>query len=183
MRWRDPIIVAGLAALLATPAFAQEFGREATPEEVALWDIDPRPDGSGLPPGRGSVADGRELYAVHCAACHGEKGEGGPNDRLVGGRGSLDTAAPVKTVGSYWPYATTLYDYIHRAMPYFDPGSLTPDETYAVAAYILNMNGIVPDDAELDAAAMAALEMPNRHGFVPEPEFAPLLPEVTEARD
>ncbi|MDO5642655.1 MAG: cytochrome c [Paracoccus sp. (in: a-proteobacteria)] len=161
---------------LALPASAQQFGRAATADEIALWDIDVRADGAGLPDGHGTAAQGAALYEMHCAACHGETGEGGPNDRLVGGHGSLATDAPVKTVGSYWPYATTLYDYIGRAMPYYDPGSLTADETYAVAAYILAMNDILPGDGSLDRNALPLIEMPNRHGFIPEPEFAPLLP-------
>lgn len=175
MRCPD-LICAAMAIALVAPATAQEFGREASPEEVALWNIDVRPDGTGLPDGSGSAAEGRVLYEMHCAACHGENGEGGPNDRLVGGHGTLATDAPVKTVGSYWPYASTLYDYIRRAMPYYEPGLLSADETYAVAAYILAMNGIIPEDGSLDRNSLPQIEMPNRHGFIPEPEFALLLP-------
>ena len=170
------LISAAMAVLLAAPLAAQEFGREASPAEVALWDIDVRPDGTGLPAGSGTAAQGRALFEMHCAACHGENGEGGTNDRLVGGHGTLATDAPVKTVGSYWPYASTLYDYIRRAMPYYEPGLLDADETYAVAAYILAMNGIIPEDGSLDQSSLPLIEMPNRHGFIPEPEFAVLLP-------
>ncbi|GAB4394384.1 MAG: cytochrome c [Kiloniellaceae bacterium] len=153
-------------------AFSYDFGRPAAPDEIALWDIDVRPDGTGLPPGGGTVAQGREIYADNCAACHGEAGQGGIKDRLVGGQGSLATDHPVKTIGSFWPYATTLYDYIRRAMPYTAPGSLSDDETYALVAYLLNLNGIVPEDARLDQTNLAKIRMPNRDGFVPTPEFA-----------
>jgi cytochrome c len=133
---------------------------------VAAWNIDVSPDGRGLPPGSGDVATGRQVFESKCAACHGVKGEGGLGDRLVGGLGSLTSAHPVKTVGSYWPYATTLFDYIRRAMPYNAPQSLQPDEVYAVSAFLLNANGIVPDGTRLDAATLPKVKMPNRDGFV-----------------
>jgi cytochrome c len=154
------------------PAYATDFGRRATPEEIKLWDIDVRPDGRGLPEGRGTVAQGRSVFEENCAACHGDKGVGGIKDRLAGGQGSLASEMPVKTVGSFWPYATTLFDYIHRAMPYQAPGSLSVDDTYAVAAYILNLNGILPADGELDRTSLPRIRMPNRDGFIPEPEFS-----------
>jgi S-disulfanyl-L-cysteine oxidoreductase SoxD len=166
-----PAIV--LAIVLVSPALAYDFGRIATPDEIALWDIDVRPDGKGLPPGAGTVAQGKQVFADNCAACHGENGVGGIKDRLVGGQGTLTSNAPVKTVGSYWPYATTLFDYIHRAMPYQAPGSLSNDDTYAVAAYILSLNGILPADGRLDRESLPKIRMPNRDGFVPEPEFDP----------
>jgi S-disulfanyl-L-cysteine oxidoreductase SoxD len=143
------------------------LGQAATPEQIRGWDIDVRADGAGLPPGRGSVAQGRTIYAARCQACHGEKGEQGMAPRLAGGQGTLASKAPVLTVGSYWPYATTLYDYIHRAMPLESPQSLTPDEVYAVTAYTLHLNGIVGADAVLDADSLAAIRMPNRDGFRP----------------
>jgi cytochrome c len=154
------------------PAHATDFGRRAIPEEIKLWDIDVRPDGRGLPEGRGTVAQGRSVFEENCAACHGDKGVGGIKDRLAGGQGSLASEMPVKTVGSFWPYATTLFDYIHRAMPYQAPGSLSVDDTYAVAAYILNLNGILPADGELDRTSLPRIRMPNRDGFIPEPEFS-----------
>jgi cytochrome c len=154
------------------PAHATDFGHRATPEEIKLWDIDVRPDGRGLPEGRGTVAQGRSVFEENCAACHGDKGVGGIKDRLAGGQGSLASEMPVKTVGSFWPYATTLFDYIHRAMPYQAPGSLSVDDTYAVAAYILNLNGILPADGELDRTSLPRIRMPNRDGFIPEPEFS-----------
>jgi len=161
------------AASLIAPALAYDFGRPATPDEIKLWDIDVRSDGKGLPEGSGTAAHGKEVFEENCAACHGEGGVGGIKDRLVGGQGTLASDKPVKTVGSYWPYATTLFDYIHRAMPYQAPGSLSIDDTYAVAAYILSLNGIIPADGKLDKASLPQVKMPNRDGFIPEPEFDP----------
>ena len=145
------------------------LGHPAALDEINLWNIDIGPNGEGLPPGRGTVPEGAAIYASKCAKCHGPSGAEGPMDRLVGGRQSLTTASPVKTVGSYWPYATTLYDYIHRAMPFDAPQSLTAEEVYAVTAWLLYRNGIVAEDAVMDARTLPAVEMPNRHGFVPDP--------------
>ena len=129
-----------------------------------------RADGQGLPEGRGSVQDGDKLYAETCAACHGEKGEGKPADQLVGGFGTLATSKPVRTVGSFWPYATTLFDYIRRAMPFNAPQTLTADQVYAVTAYILYLNNIVPENSVLDAPSLPKVAMPNRGGFTnPDP--------------
>lgn len=149
------------------PAGGERLGLGERPNEelIKAWDIDISPDGANLPEGNGSVAEGRKIFADTCAVCHGEKGVEGPMDRLVGGQGTLATDSPVKTVGSYWPYATTLYDYIHRAMPFDNPQSLTPHEVYAVAAYVLNLNGVVPDDAVLDAKSLPKVEMPNHDSF------------------
>jgi cytochrome c len=166
------IAAALVVGALISPALAYDFGRPATPEEINLWDIDVRPDGKGLPEGSGTVAQGKDVFAESCAACHGDKGQGGPKDRLVGGEGTLASDDPIKTVGSFWPYATTLFDYIHRAMPYQAPGSLSVDDTYVVAAYILNLNGILPADGKLDKATLPTAKMPNRNGFIPEPEFS-----------
>jgi S-disulfanyl-L-cysteine oxidoreductase SoxD len=128
-------------------------------------------DGSGLPAGSGTVAHGKSVYEANCAACHGPDGQGGIGDRLAGGQGTLASDKPIKTVGSFWPYATTLFDYIHRAMPYQAAGSLSVDDTYAVAAYILNLNGILPADAKIDQETLPRIRMPNRNGFIPEAEF------------
>jgi cytochrome c len=145
------------------------LGQPATAEETRVWDIDVAPSGEGLPPGQGTVRQGAALYAAKCAKCHGASGTEGPMDRLVGGRNSLRTSSPIKTIGSYWPYATTLYDYIHRAMPFDAPQSLTPEEVYSVTAWLLHENGIIADDAVLDAVSLPTIQMPNRHGFVPDP--------------
>jgi S-disulfanyl-L-cysteine oxidoreductase SoxD len=145
------------------------IGRVATPAEIAGWNIDIGRDGSGLPPGSGTVAHGREVFAQQCAACHGEKGEGGVGDKLAGGQGTIATANPVRTVGSYWPYAPTLFDYIRRAMPQNAPQSLSNEDVYAVSAYVLSLNSLLPADATLDAKTLAAIKMPNRDMFVGDP--------------
>ncbi|WP_083294500.1 c-type cytochrome [Burkholderia plantarii] len=160
------------AATGATPASAPVrygLGQPVTEASLAAWNIDVAPDGRGLPPGSGSVAHGGQVYAQKCAMCHGAKGEGGAGDALVGGIGTLADKKPKKTVGSYWPYATTLFDYIRRAMPYNAPGSLSADDVYAVSAFLLNRNGIVPDGTTLDATTLPQVRMPNRDGFVPDP--------------
>jgi cytochrome c len=161
--------VAATALLFATtagqPAERYRLGHPATQAEIAAWDIDVASDGKGLPAGHGSVAEGRALFAETCAACHGDKGQGGVADVLVGGRGTLATAKPVKTIGSYWPYAPTIFDYVNRAMPFNAPQSLSPDQVYAVTAYLLFLNGIVPENTTLDAASLPKIEMPNRNGF------------------
>ena len=145
-------------------------GKPASPAEIAGWDIAIQPDGTGLPPGSGSVAQGEAIFAKLGAPCHGAKGEGtAAAPRLVGGFGTLATDKPVKTVGSYWPYAPTLFDYIRRAMPQNAPQSLSNDDVYAVSAYILNLNGLLPADATLDAKTLAAIKMPNHGQFVGDP--------------
>lgn len=154
----------------ALPGHAPErfgFGTIASPERVALWDIDIKPDGEGLPPGSGSVADGQRVYEVSCLQCHGPTGTEGPNDRLVS-TGDWDQWPPGRAVGAYWPYASTLFDYTRRAMPQTTPGTLSDDEVYAVVAYVLHLNGLVPADAVLDAASLAAIEMPASERFVPD---------------
>jgi S-disulfanyl-L-cysteine oxidoreductase SoxD len=163
------LMLAATAAIATGIVCAGEpysIGQRATPQEIAGWDIDVSPSGAGLPPGRGDVRQGEAIFAAKCAACHGAHGEGKPMDRLVGGVGTLRDKKPEKTVGSYWPYATTLFDYVRRAMPLNAPQSLTPDEVYAVSAYVLFLNGIVPQDTTLDASNLAKIKMPNRDGFV-----------------
>lgn len=156
-----------LALGIACPAHGAHPGLGAPVSESSIRaaDITVMPDGEGLPAGSGRAAQGRGVYLAHCAACHGPDGTGGPNDRLVGGQSSLGSPHPVKTVGSYWPYATTLFDYVRRAMPYPAPGILTDDETYAVTAYILYLNGIIEEEAELNATTLPQVVMPNREGF------------------
>lgn len=160
-----------MAALAANPVPAHHYGlgMPATEQQVHAWYIDIAPDGKNLPPGSGTVLEGKQIYASTCAACHGAKGEGGIGDRLQGGQGTLATAKPIRTVGSYWPYATTLYDYIRRAMPMTAPQSLSDSQVYAVAAYVLYMNGLVKEDATLDAKSLMQVKMPNRHGFIGDP--------------
>ena len=145
------------------------LGRVATQDEIQAWDIDVAPDGEGLPVGRGTVQEGARVYAERCASCHGATGVEGPNPKLVGGQGALASAHPLKTVGSYWPYATTLFDYIYRAMPFVAPQSLTPDQVYAVTAWILFQNGLLEKDAVLDRETIPEVRMLNRDGFVPDP--------------
>jgi cytochrome c len=158
--------LAASAALAATPA-PPTLGRPASPDEIARIDISIPPDGKGLPAGSGSVAQGATVFQQKCAVCHGANAEGTPSgDRLVGGIGSLNTPMPLKTVASYWPYATTVFDYIRRAMPITNPQSLQNDEVYAVTAYILSIDNIVPKDAVLDAGSLPKVQMPNRAGFV-----------------
>jgi cytochrome c len=151
------------------PAPTYGIGTTATAAEIAGWDIDVRADGAGLPAGSGSVAQGKAVYEAKCAMCHGANGANGPAPRLSGGQGSLAGKNPIMTVGSFWPYATTLYDYINRSMPFDRPQTLTPEEVYAVTAFTLNMNGIVGADTVLDAQALAKIEMPNRKGFTSDP--------------
>jgi cytochrome c5 len=142
------------------------YGKTATPHEIAGWDIDVRPDGTGLPPGTGSVEDGEWIYEDQCAECHGSFGEGvGRYPAISGGEGTLTDARPHKSVGSFWPYTSTLWDYIHRAMPFMQPESLTDDEVYAVTAYVLYLNDIVSDDFVLTDQNLASTELPNRAGF------------------
>jgi len=165
------ICVVALAGCASPAAIMREtpgpgLGREATPAEVAAWDVSIPPDGTGLPPGRGTPAQGAVIYAQKCQNCHGEKGGGQPNDRLVGGQGTLASKAPVRTIGSYWPYATTLFDYVRRAMPYTQSHSLTDDEVYAVTAYLLHLNGIIAEMSVMDAETLPKVRMPNRENFI-----------------
>jgi mono/diheme cytochrome c family protein len=145
------------------------IGKPIDNAALARWNIDVSPDGHGLPAGSGTVAAGARVFAAKCAMCHGKGGEGGIGDPLVGGAGTLTSATPKKTVGSYWPYATTLFDYIRRAMPYNAPESLSADEVYSVSAWLLYMNGIVPEHTTLDAKTLPRVRMPNREGFIPDP--------------
>lgn len=154
----------------AMPA-RQELGRVASPEEIAAWDIDVNPKGEGLPPGSGTHASGAAVYAARCATCHGTKGEGlPPNPRLIGREprnfSFADDRSLVKTVGNFWPYATTLFDYTRRAMPQTAPGSLTPDETYGVVAWLLAENEIISRDLVIDATSLPKVTMPARDRFV-----------------
>jgi len=152
------------------------IGRTPSPEELRVQDISVAPNGAGLPVGHGSSAEGAALYQSMCMACHGARGEAlGDFPALVGGRGSLRTAKPVLTVGSYWPYATTLWDYIRRAMPYLTPGVLSANDVYALTAFVLQMNGVIEPGIILTEKTLPRVEMPNRDGFVadPRPDIRP----------
>ena len=169
-RFLPEIMAAGLVLALAVgPAMADDnrLGRLASPGEVASWDIDVRPDGLGLPAGRGSVTDGEEIFAAKCAACHGDFAEG--VDRwpvLSGGFETLSSHDPVKTIGSYWPYLSTVWDYVNRSMPFGDAQSLEPDEVYALTAFILYANDLVDDGFVLSKENFTDIHMPNENGFI-----------------
>jgi len=150
----------------ATVVETPNLGQPATAAQIAGWDISVGPDGIGLPPGSGTPARGALVYEQKCQACHGAKGAGQPNDRLVGGQGTLASKTPVRTIGSYWPYATTVFDYVRRSMPYIQPQSLTDDEVYAVTAYLLKLNGIIGDTDEMNARTLPKVTMPNRDNFI-----------------
>ena len=162
------------AAVIAQgPTGRLGIGRPATPDEIRALDIDAAPDGHGLPEGRGTAAEGAPVYSAKCASCHGARGEGGLADRLVGLNegGSFAFATDgrlIRTVGSYWPYATTLYDYTFRAMPFPQPGTLTPDETYSIVAYVLLLNGLIGEDAVMDRTSLPRVAMPAHDHFVPD---------------
>ncbi len=164
----------GPSAVAVPPRPARfELGRTPGPEEISRWNIDVMPDGEGLPPGSGSVEEGRDVYARRCERCHGDGGRGGPFDVLVGRQDgdafpfASDPRAP-RTIGSYWPYATTLFDYTRRAMPQDRPGSLSDDEVYAVTAYLLHLNDLLDAGADLDRDSLPAIVMPARDRFVPD---------------
>jgi len=162
-----------IALLLAFPLCAQSpkhgVGRTPTQEQIRAFGITVAPDGTGLPEGSGTAAEGRTVFAQRCAKCHGEKGDGDIGPALVGGQGSLATAKPRKTVGSFWPYAPSVWDYVNRAMPFNQPGVLTHSQVYSAVAYILFLNGIAGENEVLNAKTLPKIRMPNRDGFVPDP--------------
>jgi S-disulfanyl-L-cysteine oxidoreductase SoxD len=166
--FRSTVLAAPLLMVLGSAGAAggPNLGQPALPEDVAAWDISILPDGRGLPHGSGTPQQGERVYIQHCASCHGLKGAGKPNDQLVGGQGSLAGGqAPVKTVGSYWPYATTIFDYVRRSMPLTAPQTLSNDEVYAVTAYLLNLNGIIGEHDAIDAESLPRVKMPNQNSF------------------
>jgi mono/diheme cytochrome c family protein len=169
MRNLTAVVMVLLALTASTWSVAQEtpnLGRPATPAEIAGWDISIPPDGTGLPPGSGTPEQGAVVYTQKCQSCHGEQGAGKPNDQLVGGQGTLTSTSPVRTIGSYWPYATTVFDYIRRAMPYTESKSLTNEEVYAVTAYLLHLNGLIGAQDVMDAHTLPQVKMPNRDHFM-----------------
>jgi cytochrome c len=168
------LIAAALVTACATPdnttspapSRGPNLGATPSPAMLAAMDTSIPPSGAGLPAGSGTVAQGEKVYAAKCETCHGPKGAGKPADPLVGGIGSLASGKAMRTVGSYWPYATTFFDYVRRAMPTNAPQTLSNDEVYAVTAYVLNLNGIVPEAAVMNAQTLPQVKMPNRDGFV-----------------
>ena len=172
MRYFPSLLVPGIflavcvGSLAQTPAYNR--GRTLTEEEIRAWNIDIDVEGKGLPPGSGTAQDGAKLFAQKCAVCHGPTAEGGLAKRLLGGKGSLTSNKPIKTIGSFWPYATTLWDFINRAMPASQPGSLRPDEVYALTAFLLFRNEVIQEGDVMDAKTLPKIQMPNRNGFFPE---------------
>ena len=166
--------------LLSAASADTGFSEPATAEDIERVYLSIIMDGTNLPDGSGTVAEGKPLYDMHCAACHGFDGEGTIANKLVGGRGTLDSDTPVKTVGSYWPYATTIFNYIRRSMPYTAPMSLTNDDYYAITAYLLNKNDIIAADTIINKESLPNVEMPNRDGFV---DAYPNVPEEYDYRD
>ena len=164
---RKLLLLTAVMAMAQSPTY--QIGRPATPEEIRHWDISIRPDGKGLPPGSGTVTAGKEIYANRCARCHGAEGQGSEGFPLVGGVGTLSGPKPLKTVASYWPYAPTIFDYVRRAMPFDNPGTLSEDQVYSVTGYVLYLGGVVPAGAVIDAHSLPNVRMPNRNGFVPDP--------------
>ena len=159
---------------LQSPTYG--VGRTPTADELKAIDIDIAPDGKNLPAGRGAAAIGKAIYASRCAVCHGATGKEGPQDVIAGGQASLNAPSrPLKTVGSYWPYATTLWDYLRRAMPFDHPGTMSPDDLYSTTAYVLFLNGIVNETDVIDQTTLPKVRMPNRGGFVsdPRPDVGP----------
>jgi cytochrome c len=159
----------GIAALWAIAATAEEgpgLGQPVSVADAAPWDINIQPDGTGLPPGSGNAVTGAQVYGTYCVVCHGLGGAGQPNDKLVGGQGTLTQLQQVRTVGSYWPYATTIFDYIRRAMPFTAPESLTNDQVYALTAYLLAENKIIDANETMNAQTLPKVQMPNRDGFI-----------------
>ena len=148
------------------PALAPRLGKPVKAEDAAKWDLNVFPDGKGLPAGRGTTAQGRIVYDEKCASCHGEGGRGATAEELAGGSTALTSKSPDKTIGLYWPYATTIFDFTRRAMPMNAPGSLTADEVYAVTAYLLFANGIIGERDEMNARTLQRVKMPNRDGFI-----------------
>jgi S-disulfanyl-L-cysteine oxidoreductase SoxD len=176
---RDLALASALLTTLAAPALAETLGlgRPALPEEIAAWDVAVLPDGTGLPEGSGDVATGEEVFGEYCAACHGDFAEGLDSwPVLAGGAGSLTDPRPVKTVGSYWPYLSTVFDYVHRSMPFGSAQTLTVDDTFAITAFLLYSNGMVEDDFTLTHENFTEITMPNADGFYPDDRAATEYP-------
>jgi hypothetical protein len=158
-------LLAAVSAAAQNPAY--DLGTTPTEEEIRAWDIAVGPSGKELPPGSGTVKEGEKIFAQRCAACHGKTGTEGPAPHLVGGQGTLNTPKPLKTPGSFWPFATTIWDYINRAMPLNKPGSLSADEVYSLTAFLLYRNDIIKETDVIDQKTLPKIQMPNRSGFDP----------------
>jgi len=178
MTWRSAAVAAAVlvvqvfrpaVALAQSPAYG--VGHPPTAAELKSIAIEVLPDGRGLPDGSGTAEAGKLVYASRCSVCHGPTGREGPQDVLVGGQGTLKTLKPLKTVGSYWPYATTLFDYVSRAMPFDHPGTLPTDQVYSAVAYVLYLNGLVGEHDTIDRTSLPKVKMPNREGFVANPRL------------
>lgn len=165
------LLLVGARAMAQSPKY--KVGRAPTPEEIKAWDISIPPDGAGLPAGQGAAEEGAKVYQARCQECHGAEAKGGDEAALVGGHDTLASEKPLKTATGYWPYATTLFDYTRRAMPFKDPGLLTDSQVYAVVAYLLSLDGIIEKDAVMNAETLPKVKMPNRDGFVRDPRPAP----------
>jgi cytochrome c len=163
------VIVCVCASSLSAQSPKYGVGRTPTEQDIRALEVTVAPDGTGLPEGSGTAVEGRALFAARCAKCHGEKGGGDIGPVLVGGRGTLATSKPLKTVGSFWPYATSVWNYVNRAMPFNEPGTLTHSQVYAAVAYILYLNEIVSENEALNAKTLPKVRMPNRDGFVSDP--------------
>jgi cytochrome c len=164
------LTLTGIESAFAADRFPRgpELGTPAGAHDIAAFDRDVMPDGAGLPPGHGAVDAGRRLYEKLCESCHGKDGLGDSGDQLAGAQRGLNEEYAEKTIGNFWPYAATLFDFIRRSMPMQTPGSLADDEVYALTAYLLYLNGIVDERSVLDAKKLAAIRMPNRDGFIVE---------------
>jgi cytochrome c len=161
------LLVAARVARAQSPTYG--LGHTPSADELKRVDIEILADGRGLPAGFGTAVIGKPVYTQKCLTCHGPTGKEGPQEIIAGGKGTLATPKPQKTVGSYWPYATTLWDYIRRAMPFDHPGTLTDNDVYALTAYVLYLNDIVGEDTVVNQSTLATIQMPNRNGFVPDP--------------
>lgn len=160
------VMLIGLEFVHAGTLEGPDLGTEASPGQIAAWDMDVFPDGEGLPSGNGTAAQGKAVYDSACARCHGPNGAGGSAEELAGGTHALTDPQPDKTIGTYWPYATTIFDFVRRSMPLDAPGSLTNDQVYAATAYLLHLNGIIGEHMEINATTLPQVKMPNRDGFV-----------------
>ena len=166
---RSALLWIAVAATLGAQSPKYGVGRAPTGDEVRQWSISVSPDGKGLPEGHGAAADGKEAFANRCARCHGPKVEGKDSVAIAGGQGTLKNPKPLRTVGSFWPYATTIFDYISRAMPFDKPGTLSADQAYSLTAYVLFLNGLAQENDVIDARTLPKIRMPNRDGFVKDP--------------